>query len=246
MAAATTTDVLPAEEAAAIAAIDEAKRQIDIARASEDVDSLLEWRDRAAAVQHYLTKRNEARELADNAGELKVRAEAALGKMDLVITPGRGRRAKTEEEEKPAELAPLADFQPNTRSMFRTLGKLEESQLDAVVDKLRTNDDGGVTTARAVREARSYVPVEVREAAEPTKEVRKEVVSDYVGHVRALDTEANALTRMARKMLPVATLGERTKIAERLSNTIVKLEDLRDAIAGGGVEGTPAEAEDDE
>jgi hypothetical protein len=244
MAAATTsTDVLPAEEAAAIAALDEAKRQIDIARASEDVESLLEWRDRAAAVQHYIKKRDEARELADNAGELKVRAEAALGKLDLAITPGRGRRKSQEEEATPADLAPLSDFQPNTRSMFRTLGKLEESQLDAVVDKLRTEDDGGVTTARAVREARSYVPVEERTPTEPTKEARKEVVSDYVQHVRALDTESSALVRMARKMLPVATAGERSKIAERLSNVIAKLEDLRDGITGAGAEPVEADPE---
>jgi hypothetical protein len=239
--AATSKDVLPAEEAAAIAALDEAKRQIDIARASEDVDSLLEWRDRAAAVQHYIRKRDEARELADNAGELKVRAEAALGKLDLAVSPGRGRPKKGEDSDTPEAAAPLADFQPNTRSMFRTLGKLEESQLDAVVDKLRTEEDGGVTTARAVKEARSYVPVEAREAAEPTKEARKEVVTDYVAHVRALDTETGALVRMARKMLPVATAGERIKIAERLSNTIAKLEDLRDGITG--VAAAPVEAE---
>jgi hypothetical protein len=242
MAAATTsTDVLPAEEAAAIAALDEAKRQIDIARASEDVDSLLEWRDRAAAVQHYIRKRDEARELADNAGELKVRAEAALGKIDLAVSPGRGRPKKGEGDGEAEVAAPLADFQTATRSMFRTLGKLEESELDAVVDKLRTEDDGGVTTARAVREARSYIPVEERTPAEPTKEARKEVVTDYVAHVRALDTEASALVRMARKMLPVATGGERIKIAERLSNTIAKIEDLRDGIMGNAP--APAEAE---
>jgi hypothetical protein len=236
----TSTDVLPAEEAAAIAALDEAKRQIDIARASEDVESLLEWRDRAAAVQHYIRKRDEARELADNAGELKVRAEAALGRIDLAISPGRGRPKKGEGDE--AEVAaPLADFQTATRSMFRTLGKLEESELDAVVDKLRTEDDGGVTTARAVKEARTYIPVEERTAAEPTKEARKEVVTDYVAHVRALDTEASALVRMARKMLPIATGGERIKIAERLSNTIAKIEDLRDGIMGNAP--TPADTE---
>jgi hypothetical protein len=228
-AASTSTDVLPAEEAAAIAALDEAKRQIDIARASEDVDALLEWRDKAAAVQHYIKKRDEARELADNAGELKVRAEAALGKIDLAVSPGRGRRKA--EDDKPAEIAPLADFQPNTRSMFRTLGRLEESQLDDVVDKLRAEDDGGVTTARAVREARTFIPPEERAEQPKSKEQRKELVTDYVGHVRALDTETGTLIRLARKVIPNSTPGERTRIAERLSNAIAKLEELRDAIA---------------
>src|SRR5207245_9530469 len=119
---ATSQDVLPREEAQAIAALDEAKRQIDIARSKQDVDALMEWRDRAAAVQHYIKRRNEARDLADNAGELKVRAEAALGKLDLAVAPRRGRKPAKEEEATNGDeptLAPLADFQPNRRAMFR-------------------------------------------------------------------------------------------------------------------------------
>ena len=157
------TDVLPQEEANAIAALDEAKRQIDIARANEDIDTLLEWQDRAAAVQHYIRRRDEARELADNAGEIKVRAEAALGKLDLAVSPGRGRRAAAEDDAEPEE-APLASLQPNRRSAYRVLGKLSGNELDEVVGRLRADEesDKGVTTARAVHEARGMLPKEER------------------------------------------------------------------------------------
>lgn len=245
-AAAPGTDVLPAEEAQAIAALDEAKRQIDIARASEDVDSLLEWADRAAAVAHYIKRREEARELADNAGEIKVRAEAALGKLDLKYAPHRGRRSK-EEEEAAAEEAPspLEQFQTARRSAFRTLGRLDGDQLDTVVTGLRTEDDGGgVTTSRAVRAARELLPIEAREPGKPSKEQRKELITDYVGHVRALDTETSTLVRLARKVIPAATDGERQRIANRLGNTIVRLAELQESLAVDGAE--PLEGSDTE
>ena len=241
---ATSQDVMPPEEAQAIAAIDEAKRQIEIAVANQDVDSLLEWRDRAAAVQHYIRRRDEARELADNAGELKVRAEAALGRLDLEVVPKRGRRKAADEDSNGDEPvpAPLADFQTARRSMFRTLGKLAEDQLDSVVESLRSDeDDRGVTTARAVKAARDLLPHEERAEREaPTKEQRRELVSDYVAHLRALDTETNILARMARKVLPAATPGERTKMVERLSKTVTRLEELREALE---VEAEPEEDE---
>lgn len=245
---AASTEVLPPEEVQAIAALDEAKRQIDIARSNEDVDTLLEWADRAAAVQHYIRRREEARELADNAGELKVRAEAALGKLDLAARPERGRPKKEDEGEEPAPPAPLADFENNRRTMFRTLGKLDSSQLDSVVDGLRSDDDGGVTTSRAVRAARELLPIEHREGTatpgKPSKERRKELVTDYVDHVRALDTETNTLIRLARKVIPASTFSERQRIAKRLSDTVDKLTELAEAMAVEGAE--PAEGSDAE
>ena len=235
------TEVLPAAEAQAIAALDEARRQIDIARASEDIDTLLEWTDRAAAVTHYYKRREEARELADNAGEIKVRAEAALGKLDLKYAPSRrgGPKPKSEEAAEGEEEAPspLAQFQPNRRSAFRTLGQLDSNQLDGVVTKLRSDDEGGVTTSRAVRAAREVLPIEHRDGTgapgKPSKEQRKQLVTDYVDHVRALDSEANTLVRLARKMMPVATDGERSRIAKRLNDTVEKLAELAEGMSVG-------------
>jgi hypothetical protein len=225
---------LPAGEAQAIAALDEAKRAIAVAMANEDVDALLEWRDRAQAVQHYLTRRSEAKEIADNAGEVKVRAEAALGKLDLAASPGRGRPKGEDDKDKDEEPAPapLAEFEGHRRSMFRTLGRLDNPQLDTVVTGLRSEDDGGITTSRAVRAAREILPKEEKESApgKPTKEARREVVADYVGHLRALDTETSTLVRMARKMVPMATANERSRMASRLGNTITRLEELREGL----------------
>jgi hypothetical protein len=233
-------EVLPPEEAQAIAALDEAKRQIDIARVNQDVDALLEWADRAAAVQHYIKRRDEARELADNAGEIKVRAEAALGRLDLAAVPGRGRPPKKEEseaEEDEPVVSPLADFQTARRSAFRTLGRLDTKQLDEVVDKLRSEDDGGVTTSRAVREARQILPIEHREAGpagKPSKEARKEMVTDYAQHIRALANEISTLVRLGRKLEGVATPSERQRMSVRLKNEAVRVDDLADFLDTGG------------
>jgi hypothetical protein len=236
------TDVLPAEEANAIAALDEAKRQIDIARANEDIDSLLEWQDRAAAVQHYIRRRDEARELADNAGEIKVRAEAALGKLDLAVAPARGRRAASDDT---PEEPPLAGFASARRSAYRVLGKLAPGELDEVVGRLRSDEDSdkGVTTARAVQEARAMLPKEERAQGEVSKDERKELVTDYAQHLRALDTQVSLLTRLGKKIVARATDTERGRLALRLSNDIVRLEDLRDFLA---VDGVPAPEDDDD
>lgn len=230
------TDVLPKEESDAIAALDEAKRQIDIARMNEDVDTLLEWQDRAAAVMHYIRRRDEARELADNAGEIKVRAEAALGRLDLAVSPGRGRRAAADDDEDEPEAPPLASLQPNRRSAYRLLGKLDSKELDEVVGRLRADEesDKGVTTARAVHEARTILPKEERTAAEPSSDERKELVTDYAGHLKALDTHVSLLTRLGKKVAARATDKERQRIASRMSNDIVRLEDLRDYLAVDG------------
>lgn len=254
------TDVIPASEAQAIAALDEAKRQIDIARANEDVDTLLDWADRAAAVQIYIKRRDEAREVADNAGEIKVRAEAALGKLDLAARPTAGRPAKkddTEGEDNSSDTeeleeapSPLASFQTARRSAFRTLGKLEEKELDAVVKALREDDnEGGVTTSRAVRVAREFIPVEHRgangstTAGKPSKEQRKQLITDYVDHVRALDTEVSTLTRLAKKVVNIGTDSERTRIAKRLNATLERLAELTEFVEVGD---EPEPEEEDE
>lgn len=71
-------DVMPKRKADALAALDLALGAIELARADEDPDELPDWRDRAA-VQLYRRRRDSARDMVDAAGEIKVRAEAALG-----------------------------------------------------------------------------------------------------------------------------------------------------------------------
>lgn len=256
----TGTDVVPASEAKYVAAIDEAKRQIDIARINEDVETLLDMTDRMAAITALVRRRDDARELSDNAGEIKVRAEAALGKLDLAVRPSAGRPPKKEGEGEgednstdTVELgdeSPLAAFQPNRRSAFRTLGKLEEKELDAVVKALREDEaEGGVTTSRAVRVAREYIPVEPRgangstAAGKPSKEARKQLITDYVDHVRALDTEVSTLTRLAKKVVNVGTDSERTRIAKRLNTTLERLAELIEFVEVGTEVDEPDEDE---
>ena len=102
-----------------------------------------------------------------------------------------------------------------------------------MVEGLRAEDDGGVTTSRAVKAARELLPVEHREAGAPgekSKEARRELVADYVAHMKALDTETNLLVRQWRKVTGVAKPGERARMASRLGNTIARLTDLQEDI----------------
>jgi hypothetical protein len=141
-------------EGQALAAIDEARKLIATAREAGDTATLLDWRDKAAAVQHYARTRDEASGLADDAGEIKLRAEAALGQLDAEANPHGGDRA-----EQGSATGTLPPVRRETRAAWRKLGKLDEAQLDAVVERLRTDELRGITTASAVRLARDlYEP----------------------------------------------------------------------------------------
>lgn len=135
--------IVPASEARAIAALDEARRQIGLARQSGDVDALKEWRDRAAAVQHYARQRAGAKEIANDAGEVKVRAEAALGALDREMAP-RGRP----EKDSVTEGFLAGEIAPETRSAWRKLGALNDDALDGYIERAREDEQAGVSTAR--------------------------------------------------------------------------------------------------
>ena len=64
------SDILPDREAKALVALDQAKRAIEEARNNTDVEALMQYRDQAAAVAHYVRRRNESRAIADDAGEV--------------------------------------------------------------------------------------------------------------------------------------------------------------------------------
>lgn len=136
--------IVPASEARAIAALDEARRQIGLARRSGDVNALKEWRDRAAAVQHYARQRAGAKEIANDAGEVKVRAEAALGAIDGEINPpSRGVASPPE--------ATIIEAAAATRAAWRKLGTLEEQQLDEYIERAREDEQAGVSTAQIAK-----------------------------------------------------------------------------------------------
>ena len=189
------TEVLPPREAQALVALDEAKRQIQLARDQADVTTLLEWRDRAAAVAHYVQRRGEAREIADDAGEVKIRAEAAIGQIDGAESSHGGDRSKLY----PVELAP--DVATQTRANWRKLGALEPGQLDALVEQLRADESGGVTTTRAARLAREISPSKRRVLA-PERHERRQLVETYHERLREAARELRWLEANADRAQP--------------------------------------------
>jgi hypothetical protein len=191
------TDVLPPREAQTLAALDQAREAIELARQSGDVDTLLELRDRAAAVQHYQRRRDGAREVADSAGEIKVRAEAALGHIDWEANPPHsGGRGKT------ATADVVVSTQPNTRASWRALGRLAPEQLDAVVALLRTGDGGGVTTTRAMRIAREVAPGRRPHPIEVERHERRQAVDDYHDRLKVAARELQWLETNAERVAP--------------------------------------------
>ena len=190
------TEVLPPREAQALVALDEAKRQIQLARDQADVAALLEWRDRAAAIAHYAHRRGEAREIADDAGEVKIRAEAAIGQIDGIQNPeGRPKKAIATVD------FPTPDVGPNTRRDWRNLGKLEPGQLDALVEQLRADESGGVTTTRAARLAREISPSKRRVLA-PERHERRQLVETYHERLREAARELRWLEANADRAQP--------------------------------------------
>ena len=146
-----TQALVPRAAARALASLDKARQQIALAREAGDVTTLREWRDRAAAMQHYARTRDEARALADDAGEVKVRAERALGQLDAEARPHGGDRSSLGDPS-------LLDIATDTRAAWRKIGRLTETQFTRVVRELRDDDMHGVTTANVASLAREYLP----------------------------------------------------------------------------------------
>jgi len=124
---------------------------------------LREWRDRAAAVEHYQRRREGGRDAALAAGEIKVRAERALGQLDQQATP-RGR--PNGKDDRGDNFSPLGDLRPHTRAAWRRLGEVPDPDFDADIAKLRGDDNTGVTTAGVVRLARARDKQDIAAAIE--------------------------------------------------------------------------------
>lgn len=74
--------------------IDQARAMIARAVAVGDVDTLVDLRNSAEAIDLYF-RRSGAKEVADQAGEIKVTAERAIGRIDTDRAPrGRPRNGK--------------------------------------------------------------------------------------------------------------------------------------------------------
>jgi phage N-6-adenine-methyltransferase len=144
------TALVPTEDGRALAALDEAKAAIAEARAAGDTETLKEWRDRAAAYLHYNARRDNSKAVANDAGEVKVRAERALGQLDAEENPHGGDRS---EQASVGEACSVPEVAPATRAAWRKLAKVADDRFDAIVLEAREDEDSGVNTTSLVRRA---------------------------------------------------------------------------------------------
>lgn len=123
--------------------LDEAKHLIARAVADDDTDTLFELRARASAVELY-ARRADAREVANDSGEIKVRSEAGLGKIDRKLAP---HGVKQEfRGTGTLEPPPLENVHQDTRAAWRKLAVLPDGAFDERVAALRADENAGVST----------------------------------------------------------------------------------------------------
>jgi hypothetical protein len=93
--------------------------------------------------------RDGGQDAANDAGEVKVRAEAALGAIDREANPvGVHRQRDTPTVTQP-------EVSPTTRAAWRKLGALQDDQLDAAITKARQDENRGVTTTSVLNATNS-------------------------------------------------------------------------------------------
>jgi ParB family chromosome partitioning protein len=150
------SDLVPAKAGNTLVELDEAKRHIALAREMALADELHEWRDRAAAMLHYSKMRGDSQEAANQAAEIKVRAEAALGALDREARPhGTNEKFRGDTQ----DVTPHLGVAPTTRANWRKLGELDEAKLDEVIASVRELDDtiSTASVVRAISPNRSHV-----------------------------------------------------------------------------------------
>lgn len=123
--------------------IEIARAVIARAVADQDTDALLELRARAEPMALY-HRRAGAKLNADEAGEIKVRAERGLGQIDRETNPhGRNQWSSGGAE--------LLDVNHDTRAAWRKIGALADARFDAFIEIARADEEAGVSTERLIR-----------------------------------------------------------------------------------------------
>lgn len=221
-----TTDVVPESAARALASMDQARAAIATAVEMRDADALTGWRDMAVAAQHYASRREDAAALAADAGEIKLRAEAALGKLDSEAHPFGG--------SSPREDPPLVASRH--MAAWRKLGVLMDAgHLDIVMERLRADDLRGVTTVAAVRLVPEYLPSAPRERrprmgeAERLRERRREFDDLLVGIEREART---AIARFAEIEYDGALMPTRDRLHRLVGEAISHLQTVNEWMEG--------------
>jgi len=140
---------VPAKTAAALADLDEACRIIDLAYHEGDVATLREIHDRAAALAVYHRSRDKANVMR----EVQVRAARNVGRLDLEAAP-----SKVRADRRPTSVVgtdvPELGVSTHTRAGWRKLGEVPDEEFGAHLDRLRADENTGITIAGAVRLAR--------------------------------------------------------------------------------------------
>lgn len=144
------TDLSLAERdpnASALDLIHEAKSVIARAIAESDTDTLFDLRSRASAYE-LKYQRDGARETANDAGEVKVRAERGLGQIDAEIAP----HGVNQEFREVGTPAPLSGVHQDTRAAWRKLGTLSDPEFERRLNAARSDENAGVSTTRILHD----------------------------------------------------------------------------------------------
>lgn len=178
------SDLVPEAAARALAELDAAKVAITHAREAQDVEALADWRDRAAAVQNYASRRDDAQRIAADAGEIKLYAERALGQIDAELRPFRVRADRRPSTNAPDANVDLPDVAEHTRTNWRKLGTVDDDTFAEIVADVRATEPR-VTTAAAVRRVPTPKKPTTPPAMESVKAQRK-LVAGIVARVRGM------------------------------------------------------------
>ena len=150
-----TGDLLPVDQAQALAWLDETRRQIARAEDVRDIDFLADLRNGAGAAQLYYRRRGSQKH-ANVAGEVKVRCERSLGRIDVDEFPhGGNRRSEDFQEGSYPPLEKRAGVSEDTLKAWRKIGKVGDARFEEFVGWAWEDEDSGVTTARLIEYLRT-------------------------------------------------------------------------------------------
>lgn len=148
------SELVPAEEGRTLAQLDEAKRQIALAREMSLAEDLKDWRDKAAAMVHYAKKQGDSCEMLAHATQIKIEAEAALGAIDREARPDKVKASSRSSLVTKDDLPELG-VSTATRAAWRKLGKAyDEGKLDDLIETVKAEADT-LSTAAVVKALKS-------------------------------------------------------------------------------------------
>jgi len=135
------SELVPAGEGRTLAQLDEAKKQIALAREMAMAKELKDWRDKAAAMAYYAKSQDGAHAALAEATEIKLRAEAALGALDRQARPDKV-RSDNRTSVAPTDVIPELGVSSKTKANWRKLGKAyDEGKLDELIETAKAETD---------------------------------------------------------------------------------------------------------